>query len=362
MRIVVKIGSTLITGSYGVNNIFLQRIASQIIGLKEHTFAIVTSGAIATGMVKMGFNEKPKGVVMLQALAAIGQSDLIKAYENAFEDRKILAQVLLTNHDFSDRMRYLNIRNTLNMIMEKGIIPVINENDTVTVMDIKKTAFGDNDALAAHVATAIDADLLIILTNVDGLFNKAPSEKGAKIIRKVEKITDKEFEMCAGKSDIGRGGMLSKLNGAKIATEGSIKVIVCNGEADHSLSNAIAEKIGTTFMPVSNGKKLSEKKHWILFASSPKGKIMVNESAMVCAVDKNCGITPEGILNVEGQFEKGDVIEIADREGNILCKGITNYFSHELVKIKGMKIEEILNLLGFVYEEAVSSTDMVIAK
>ncbi|MBI5228420.1 glutamate 5-kinase [Candidatus Micrarchaeota archaeon] len=361
MRIVVKIGSTLITGNQGVNHIFLQQLASKILAQKEHSFAVVTSGAIATGMVKMGVREKPKGVVMLQALAAIGQSDLIKAYEGAFDERKILAQVLLTNHDFSDRMRYLNIRNTLNMILTKSIIPIINENDTVTVMDIKKAAFGDNDTLAAHVATAIDSDLLIILTNVEGLYDRNPEEKGAKLIRKIEQITDKELDMCNGKTALGRGGMATKLQAAKIASEAGIKVVVCNGNCPDYLNAAISEKIGTSFLPMREGAKLSEKKHWIMFASEPKGKIKVNENAMKCAIGKNCGITPDGVLEVEGQFEKGAVIEVADSEGNVLCKGITNYFSFELEKIKGKNHNEIEKILGFVYEEVISGSDMVVA-
>ncbi len=360
MKIVLKLGSSLLDGGAGINNILLDELSSQILRMQEHDFAIVTSGAISTGMKKMGYREKPKDVALLQALAAVGQSDLMNAYENAFEDRKTLAQVLLTNQDFSNQMRYLNIRNTLNTLFSNKIIPVINENDTVTVMDIKKAAFGDNDTLAAHVAAAVDADLLVIFTNVDGLHDRNPKEKGAKLIRSVDAVTDDLLAMCSGVSESGRGGMLSKLRAAKIATEASVRVVVANGGAKEALREAIAGRIGTTFNPVADST-LNERKHWIAFASDPKGRIIVNERAMQCAIGKNCGILPADVLEVQGNFDKGDVVEIACREGKVLCKGVSQYFSHEVQKIKGKGLEEIFGELGFAYAEVVSSSDMAVA-
>jgi glutamate 5-kinase len=361
MRIVLKLGSSIINGGRGINNIFIVQLASQILGMKEHEFAIVTSGAISTGMKKLGFDQKPKDVAMLQALAAVGQSDLMNAYENAFEDRRTLAQVLLTNHNFSDPKQFLNVRNTLNTLLGKGIIPIINENDTVTVMDIKKSAFGDNDTLSAHVAAAIDADLLIILTNVDGLFDRNPSDKAARLIRRVESVTEAELRMCDGVSALGRGGMLSKLRAAKIATEASVKVVVANGHAKDAIKSAMEEKIGTIFVPLPS-PKLTEKKHWLAFASEAKGRIVVNEKAMQCAIGKNCGVAPADVVEVSGNFDKGDVIEIACREGKVLCKGVTNYFSHELEKIKGKDTDEIYRMLGYAYYEVVTSSDMAVAE
>ncbi|MBI5223521.1 glutamate 5-kinase [Candidatus Micrarchaeota archaeon] len=362
MRIVIKLGSSLLDGGKnGVNSKLLSSIANQIVSMKEHGFAIVTSGAISTGMKKLKYTEKPKDVATLQALAAVGQSNLIDAYEEAFSDRKILAQVLLTNPDFSDRMRYLNIRNTLNTLLSNKVIPIINENDTVTVMDIKKAAFGDNDTLSAHVAAAIEADVLIILTNTDGLYDKPPSEKGAKLIRKVERVTEREISMCSGTSKLGRGGMLSKVNAAKIATEAGIRVIVCDGEKEDVLISALKEEIGTVFSPV-NSLRLNRKKHWIMFASESRGKIYVNEKAMHCTINQDCGISPSDIHKVEGEFKKGDVIDIAGDDGEIICKGITNYFSHEIEKVKGKNVEDIYRILGFAYEDAVSSSDMVLTE
>jgi len=359
MRIVLKLGSSLLDGSTGINHILIDELANKIIGMTEHEFAIVTSGAISTGMKKLGMSEKPRDVATLQALAAVGQSDLMNAYEDAFEDRKTLAQVLLTNHDFSERIKYLNIRNTLNALLARGIIPVVNENDTVTVMDIKKAAFGDNDTLAAHVSVAIDADLLVIFTNVEGLYDRNPKAQGAKLIRKVESITDDLIGMCDGVSEAGRGGMLSKLRAARIATELSVKVVVCDGTAKSALNKAIHEEIGTVFMPRAV-PKMNDRKHWIAFASEPKGRIVVNERAMQCAIGKSSGIIPADILSVLGTFDKGDVLEIASGDGTVLCKGITNYFSHELEKIKGKSTEDIFSELGFAYSEAVSSSDMAV--
>ncbi|MFN7991484.1 MAG: glutamate 5-kinase [Candidatus Micrarchaeia archaeon] len=360
MRIVVKLGSSLLSGGTGIDRIMLDQLASQVIELQEHDFAIVTSGAISTGMKKLGFSEKPRDVSLLQALAAVGQSDLMHAYENAFEERKTLAQVLLTNADFSDRMKYLNIRNTLNTLIGKKIVPVINENDTVTVRDIKKSAFGDNDTLSAHVSVAIDADLLIIFTNVEGLYDRNPKDKDAKLIRSVPSITEELMAMCDGVSSLGRGGMLSKLRAAKIATEASVKVVVCSGPDKNALGKAISGQIGTVFSPVQN-PNMTERKHWLAFASEPKGRILVNERAMQCAIGKNCGVIPGDVIEVQGNFDKGDVIEIACKEGTVLCKGITNYFSHELERIKGKGTEDIFRELGFAYSEVVSSADMAVA-
>jgi glutamate 5-kinase len=359
MRIVLKLGSSLLNGGSGVNTIFIDQLASQILGMPEHEFAIVTSGAISTGMKKLGLNEKPKDVAMLQALAAIGQSDLMNAYENAFEERRTLAQVLLTNADFSNRMKYLNIRNTLNTLMSHKVAPIINENDTVTVLDIKKSAFGDNDALAAHVAVAIDADLLLIFTDVDGLFDKNPKEPGAKLIREVRAINDELITGCSGTNSLGRGGMAAKLRAAKIASEASVRVIVANGTNNGALRKAINGEIGTVFIPAES-PRLSEGKHWLAFASEPKGRIVVNAQAMICAIGKSCGIIPQDVISVSGNFDKGDVLEIAAEDGRILCKGITNYFSHELERIKGKDIESICRELGFVYTEVVGSSDMAV--
>jgi glutamate 5-kinase len=361
MRIVIKVGSTLLNGSSGVNRIFIDRLASQLLALPEHEFAIVTSGAIATGMKQLGMSERPKDLSMLQALAAVGQPGLMNAYASAFEGRKSVAQVLLTNHEFSNHMLYLNVRNTFNTLMGKGIIPVINENDPVSVMAIKKSAFWDNDGLAALVAVAMDADLLIIFADVDGLYDRNPTEAGAKLIREVEAVTEKEMRMCGSSNPLGRGGMLTKLRAAKIATEASIPVVIANGNGKDAVARSISGDAGTRFQPLDKPKH-SERKHWLAFASEPKGRITVKGSAMTCAIDKNCGVVPADVVSVSGNFDKGDVIEIAGEDGTVLCKGVSNYFSHELEKIKGLGTDEIYRLLGFAYADVVSGADMAVVE
>ena len=190
MRLVVKLGSSLVTAKNGIDSHLIKKIADEICSLSEHDFVIVTSGAISTGMRKLGIKEKPRDIALHQALAAVGQGSLMRAYERIFADRKILAQVLLTNNDFCNRLQYLNIQHTLNMLISKHVVPIISENDTVTAQDIKKVAFGDNDSLAAQVAVAIDADMLIILTDVDGLYDRNPKDSQAKLIREVNDFDD----------------------------------------------------------------------------------------------------------------------------------------------------------------------------
>lgn len=356
MRIVIKLGSSLLTTKEGLNSERIKQLAEQLNRL-PHEFVIVTSGAIATGMRKMGMKQKPPDIGMQQALAAIGQSSLMREYEEAFEGKKMLAQVLLTNYDFSDRMRYLNVQTTLLTLMKKGIIPIINENDTVTVCDIRKLAFRDNDSLAAHVAVSVYADLLIILTDVDGLYTKNPKEEGAELIRIVKEVTDKELEMCSGFSIVGRGGMLSKLRAAKMGTEAGIKVVIANGTAENSIVKVLNGELGTTFLALG---KMNPKKHWVAFASEPKGKIFINAGAENAILNEKGSLLPVGISDSEGNFNKGDVVEIVNEKGKAIAKGITNYFSKEIPKIKGLPEEEVFSALGYAYREAVPRASMYV--
>ncbi|MFH1222618.1 MAG: glutamate 5-kinase [Candidatus Micrarchaeota archaeon] len=358
MRIVVKLGSSLLTTKDGLNSERIRQFAGQLAN-SPHKIVIVTSGAIATGMKKLGMKQKPPDISMQQALAAVGQSSLMREYEKAFDGKKILAQVLLTNYDFSERMRYLNVQNTLLTLMKRDIIPVINENDTVTVGDIRKLAFGDNDSLATHVAIAVYADLLIIFTDVEGLYTKNPKEAGAELIRVVEQISEKEFEMCSGANVVGKGGMLSKLNSAKKATEAGIKVIIANGTVENAVEQALDGKIGTTFMPI---KKINPRKYWLAFASEPKGKLFINSGAEKAVLEEKRNLLPVGIVGSEGDFKKGDVVEILNEKRNVIAKGVTNYFSAEISKIKGLDEDMVFATLGYAYREAVSRASMVLMK
>jgi glutamate 5-kinase len=356
MRVVIKLGSSMVTKKDGIDGERIRQLAAQL-STGEHKFVIVTSGAVATGMKKLGMKEKPPDVSMQQALAAVGQSTLMREYEKAFEGKKILAQVLLTNYDFSDRMRYLNVQNTLLTLIKNEIIPVINENDTVTVGDIKKLAFHDNDSLAAHVAVAVYADLLIVMTDVDGLYDKNPKLAGAKLLREVKEVTEKELRMCSGTSVVGKGGMLSKLNSAKRAMEAGVKVVVANGSAENAVLKAMNGEIGTVFIPTS---KMNPKKYWIAFASEPRGRIVVNAGAEKAIVESKGSLLTVGVIGSDGKFDKGDVVEIANEKGKVIAKGITNYFSGELGKIRGMEEGEIQKLLGYEYREVVPRANMVV--
>jgi len=356
MRIVIKLGSCIITSKGGVDRERIKQIADQICRL-PHDFAIVTSGAISTGMKKLGIVEKPQDVTMQQVLAAVGQTSLVNEYEMAFDHRKMVAQVLLTNYDFSDRMKYLNVQNTLLTLMRKGIVPIINENDTVTVGDIKKIAFRDNDSLSAHVAVSIYADILIIFTDVNGLYTKNPKEPGAELVKIIKEITDAEFEMCKGGNAAGRGGMVSKIRAAKMAGEVGIKVVIANGSEENAIVKVLNGEIGTTILPMH---KINPKKYWIAFASTPKGKIFINEGAENAIIHEKGSLLSQGVSKSEGNFDKGDVVEILNQKGEVIAKGITNYFSTEIPRIIGLSEDEIFNSLGYAYREAVPRASMVV--
>jgi glutamate 5-kinase len=218
-------------------------------------------------------------------------------------------------------------------------------------------AFRDNDSLAAHVAVSVYADLLIILTDVDGLYNKNPKDEGAELIRIVKEITDKELEMCSGFSMVGRGGMLSKLRAAKMATEAGVKVAIANGSADGAVAKVLNGELGTTFLSLG---KMNPKKHWIAFASEPKGKLFINAGAEKAILTEKGSLLPIGVTDFEGHFDKGDVIEIVNANGKAIAKGITNYFSREIPKIKGCSEDEVFNALGYAYREAVPRASMYV--
>lgn len=358
MRIVLKLGSSLVTAKNGIDSDFIKKIADEICSLSEHDFIIITSGAISTGMRKLKIKEKPRDIALHQALAAVGQGSLMRAYERIFADRKILAQVLLTNNEFCNRLQYLNIQHTLNMLIAKNVIPVINENDTVTAQDIKKVAFGDNDSLSAQVAVAIDADMLIILTDVDGVYDRNPMDKDAKLIKDVKEFDDKFLEAaCSTCGELGRGGMYAKVKAAKLATEGEVKVVIVNGGETNVIKKAISSEIGTLFHPSLNNGQLSAHKNWIAFASEIKGKIFVKG-----ATAQTCNLTsvvlPSDVISTEGDFEKGDVVEVICND-NRIARGMSNYSFYDLNRVKGMEEIDIFKVVGYAYKEVISQSNLV---
>lgn len=361
-RIVVKIGSNILTDKKGgLNQKRIYSIAKDISDVCNagYEVVVVSSGAVAAGMRKLGLKERPKDIRLKQAAAAVGQSSLMWAYEKSFSDfNKKVAQVLLTREDFSERGRYLNSKNTLITLLSYGIIPIINENDTVATDEIK---FGDNDQLAALVSGLIDAERLIILSDVKGLYSSDPrNNPDAKIISFVDKVTP-ELETKAGGSGsaVGTGGMYSKILAAKKAVSYGIRVNIISGRKKgliSSLLNGVHQ--GTEFRPQL--KKISSRKGWIAYAIKPRGSLVIDDGAVNAILKAGKSLLPSGIVKVEGVFDTGDAVYLVDLRGNRFAKGIVNYSSQDTEKIKGKKTAEIETILGYKYSDEVVHRDNLV--
>lgn len=362
LRIVVKVGTSLLTdGSGNLNCEFIQSLCDDLSSLKKQgkEIILVTSGAIVAGRAML------KGVAQnlreKQAAAAIGQVRLMQVYEQEFEKKNILiGQVLLTREDLEERNRYLNARNTLLTLLNLGAIPIINENDTVAVEEIQ---VGDNDTLSAIVAAKINADYLTILTDVEGLYTDDPTKnKNAKFISEVREITP-EIEILAGKNPAGErgtGGMLTKIEAAKIATRSGVTMVIAQGKKDKVVSRILkGEKIGTKFLPHEEGLKARER--WIAFGMKVKGKIYIDSGAVEALVKKGKSLLPSGISSVEGKFQVGDMISIFSPQAKEIARGLTYYSAEEIERIKGKKSQEIESILGRKdYDEIIHRDNLVI--
>lgn len=330
-RIVVKIGTNLLTEKLcGLNTDFINRIAKQITLLKKKGIEvlIVTSGAIGAGCIELNI-KKSREIETRQALAAVGQSSVMGAYHDAFSKFNVkVAQILLTYEDFSNRKRYLNLRKALDKLISLGVIPVINENDLISVDEIG-TTFGDNDKLSALVSAKVNADLLVMLSDIDGLYDKNPKSKDAKLIRNVTAITS-SIEKAAGKSGsaFAIGGMITKIKAAKIAMDSGCDVIICNGGKADILDKVLLGKEGTLFKAKG---KLSNKERWIKF-SKAKGKLIINKRASEVLLKGGSSLLAVGVEKVEGKFSKGDIVLVND-----IAKGVVENSSEEVGKIKGKK-------------------------
>lgn len=361
-RLVVKIGSNILADvKEGLDTKRIYSMARDIAELSNMGFevVIVSSGAIAAGMKKLSLREKPRDIRLKQAAAAVGQSSLMWAYEKSFSEfNKRVAQVLLTRDDFSDRKRYINSKNTLTTLLSYGIIPIINENDTVATDEIR---FGDNDYLASLVAGLIGAERLIILSDVDGLYTEDPRHSSkAEIIEYVEEITP-ELEAKAGGagSTVGTGGMYSKLLAAKRAVSHGITVNIISGRKDGLLVSLLKGKhCGTVFKP--KAQKLSSRKGWIAYGSRSRGSLIIDDGAVKALIHGGKSLLPSGITSVEGDFDTGDAVYCLDLGGNRIAKGLTNYSSSEIEKIKGRKTSEIERVLGYKYSDEVIHRDNLV--
>ncbi|NMC59012.1 MAG: glutamate 5-kinase [Candidatus Methanofastidiosa archaeon] len=358
-KIVVKIGTSSLTTKDGsFNTKFALGIARQISELrkKEKEIILVSSGAIGTGCEALGFKERPKSIPLKQATAAVGQSILMQEWTKVFKKYNLkVAQILLTYDAFSDRKTYLNLRNSMSSLLELGVIPIINENDPICVHEIGET-FGDNDTLSAMVSSKVEADMLILMTDIDGLYNKNPRKaKDAEKISVITEITP-EIESYGGKASAkGVGGMKTKIEAAKITQKSGCFMIIANSEESDLILKIInGEDIGTLFLPKK--KMETNKVRWITLSKS-KGKIQVDEGAKNALFGKK-SLLPSGIINVEGEFDAGDIVEITTN-GHTFAKGITNYTNKELEKIKGRNTDEIEPILGYKnYNEVIKSENI----
>ncbi len=355
----MKIGSNILASDdNGLDLEMIHSIADDISSVRDEGYevAVVSSGAVAAGMKKLELKEKPRDIILKQASAAIGQSSLMWAYEKCFSthSRKV-AQVLLTRDDFADRKRYINSRNTLITLLSYDVVPIINENDTVATDEIR---FGDNDHLASLVAGLIDAERLIILSDVDGLFSDDPVKNPrARLIEIVDEITP-EIEQKAGGSGstIGTGGMFSKVLAAKRAVHHGIAVNIINGRTKGVISSLLSGvRLGTEFKP--RDTRLSSKKGWIAYACRTKGSIGIDDGAVRALTQGGKSLLPSGIVSVSGNFEAGDAVYCTDSSGTRIAKGLANYSSSEIEKIKGKKTSEVETILGFRYSDEVIHRD-----
>ena len=363
-RIVVKVGSSTITYPNGkINYEKIEKLARVMTDLQNQgkEMILVSSGAGAAGVGRLGLKEKPSDLPGKQACAAVGQGILMNSYERLFaEYSQVVAQVLLTRIDTIDRHRYSNSRNTFQELIKWGVIPIVNENDVVAVDEMK---IGDNDNMSALVASMADADLDILLSDIDGLYTANPkTHPDAQMVHEVEKVTP-EIEATAGGvgSKNATGGMLTKLQAAKTAMSSGIYLIIASGEDPEILRKIVrGDEVGTLFVPREN--HLRFRNQWLAFGAKICGSLIVDDGlAKVIREKGSCSILPVGITAVEGNFESGVTVSVKDKEHHELARGLTFYSSEELEQIKGAKSEEIANILGAKhYDEAIHRDNLVI--
>jgi glutamate 5-kinase len=361
MTLVVKLGSSIVAADDGeLRADVLDLVCAQVSELERggERVVMVTSGAIARGMRLMELPARPREIDELQAASAVGQGDLFRAYERRLSRHGTRAgQVLLTAADIAARTNYLNARRTLRRLLEWGVVPVVNENDTTATDEI---TFGDNDFLAAQVALLLDARLLVLLTNVDGLLSGDPrSETEAELISEVTDFSQLEgLEIGDRTSVFGSGGMRSKVAAAEMASEAGIPAVICNGTKKRTLLSAAAgEACGTRFAPGDG--KTSSFKLWLKYAKNARGRLIVDAGAARVLRESGSSLLPVGIVSVEGDFEAGDAIEVAG-DGETIGKGITDYSSRELQQVKGMKSAQVREVLPHAADEVVNRDRFVL--
>ena len=356
--VVIKLGTQVLSDTDGrLDSAFLGSIAGQIAQLRSRGIraTIVSSGAIGAGLRELNLPKRPTDLSHLQAVAAVGQRRLMDAWAAAFSAHSLpVAQLLLTREDVDDRTRYLNVRNTIGAVHELGGVPIVNENDTISTDELVKISFGDNDILAALVAHALLADLLVLLSNVDGILD--PSGKPVRLIEKLDSARDL---VRAEKSALGKGGFNSKLEAARMVTESGEVMVVADGRTENVLPRILdGEELGTSFLPA--GRKLSSRSRWI-GSARPAGSIYVDDGAIRAVVERNKSLLPAGITKVAGDFARGDVVAICSADGTPVARGLTNYSSADVERVRGKKTADVRALLAeAAYDEVVHRDNLVV--
>ena len=353
-KIIIKLGSSIITNDgKGIDEAFLSNFAADISLLaKKMQVVIVSSGAIAAGLKKLGISRRPSELSELQAAAAVGQMDLIRSFEKEFSKvSMICAQVLLTHDDLSDRKRYLNARSTLNNLLEKNVIPIINENDTVSNEEIK---FGDNDNLAALTANLLEADYLILLTDQDGLYSDDPRKNSNVTLLSHISVNDKILDEVAKAttSSVGRGGMYTKILASRRASLSGTHTIIANGKNRKVFSNLLNDSVSGTFIQ-SEERQLDARKKWLAGQLKSKGTLIIDDGATNAIVNAGKSLLSVGITDVKGKFDRGDLVQCIGSSGQEVAKGLINYSSSEVGKVLGQPSDKMETLLGYVNESSV---------
>ncbi len=364
-RIVVKIGSAVIAPNGALDPSAVRRIAEDVgrtlaggAGNAKRQVVIVSSGAVASGFRALDLARPPKDIVRKQAAAAVGQPRLMSAWAEAFDETPV-AQVLLTADDIDHRARFLNARRTLEALLEAGVVPIINENDSVSYAEIK---LGDNDHLSSLVASLVDADLLVILSSVGGVWAEGGAGKRGEVVPEIRSLAEGLKLVRTESSSVGTGGMETKIRAACRAAGLGIGVVIASGSEPRVIERlAGGESIGTRFVAAATPAARAARKKWIGFSARPSGTIAVDEGARRAITTRGASLLPSGLTDVRGAFDAGDLVEISGPDGAVFARGLSGYGSDDLARIKGRKTSEIGGILGFCYaEEAVHRDDLVL--
>ena len=360
-RWVIKIGSALLTNDgQGLDVVAMQQWVAQITELRQQGIEciLVSSGAVAEGMQRLGWTSRPHEVHALQAAAAVGQMGLVQSWESCFQKHEVhTAQVLLTHDDLSNRQRYLNARSTLKELLKLGVVPVVNENDSVVTDEIR---FGDNDTLAALVANLVEAELLVILTDQDGLFDADPrSNKDAKLINEASANDASLVDVAGGSSTFGQGGMLTKVKAAQLAARSAAATVIASGREETCLKRLHSgEQLGTLLLPET--EMLASRKQWLAGHLNIKGHVTLDDGAVKKLQDSGSSLLAVGVTQVSGDFVRGEMVACLDNKGNEIARGLINYNADEAMKIMGKPSEKIEALLGYIDEPELIHRDNLV--